>query len=128
VQVRSEKITAAAWGHVSYQMRLIWLITYDSTCLGEQVRKDIINDLRLRSPKVLVSSFNRPNIHYTVRYVTEEGNPMHDIPNILGGASSCSLIYVLKRETADQVAAYLRKQGGPHRLHTCHFPQSPSVS
>lgn len=33
-----------------------------------QVRDDVIKQLRLRSPAVLLSSFNRPNIHYQVLF------------------------------------------------------------
>ena len=32
-----------------------------------QVREDIVRALALRDPRVFVSSFNRPNLHYRVR-------------------------------------------------------------
>ena len=39
---------------------------------GFQVQEDIIASLRLQDAVTLVSSFDRPNIMYTVRYLTSQ--------------------------------------------------------
>eukprot|EP00884_Botryococcus_braunii_P015709 jgi/Botrbrau1/2821/Bobra.0125s0031.2 len=78
---------------------------------ASQVREDIITHLRLRSPRILVSSFNRPNIHYSVRYLEGSKTKMQSLVDVLGSNPSCSIIYVLKRDTADAAAAFLSSRG-----------------
>jgi ATP-dependent DNA helicase RecQ len=82
-----------------------------------QVQADIIDSLALKSPLHLVASFDRPNIHFSVMPLLEAENPIPIVAKTLKeGGFPCSIIYVLKRETADDVARKLKKLG---EIHAC---------
>ncbi|WCT12424.1 DNA helicase RecQ [Mucilaginibacter jinjuensis] len=72
-------------------------------------RKDIREKLALHQPKEFVSSFNRPNISYTVA-------PKKDSYNQLLGfldehQEDSGIIYCLSRQNTEHLAADLQKQG-----------------
>lgn len=76
--------------------------------------------MRIPNAVKLVSSFNRPNIHYSVRFVTDaQPEPLPHIVALLkegrraaaDGAWPCSIIYALKKESTEEIAAGLTKKG-----------------
>lgn len=84
------------------------------------MQNDIVKQLRMHNAVKLVSSFNRPNIHYSVKVVTEaQPEPMPHIVALLkegrradaNGAWPCSIIYALKKETTEEVAMALSSKG-----------------
>ena len=87
---------------------------------AQQVQDDIIKQLRIPHAVKLVSSFNRANIHYSVKFVTDaQPEPMPHIVSLLkegkraaaDGAWPCSIIYALKKESTEEIAAGLTKKG-----------------
>lgn len=81
-----------------------------------QVQEDIVQSLQLRNPLRLVSSFDRPNIHFRVQPLKESEDPVPIIARLIsesreGGGLPCAIIYTLKRESADDIAARLSAQG-----------------
>ncbi|KXZ52482.1 hypothetical protein GPECTOR_9g526 [Gonium pectorale] len=113
---------------------------------ASQVQDDICNQLRLSSPLRLLSSFNRPNIAYSVRYLdveaaeaagmaaaavaaagkgaaaeaaAEGADEMGALIRLLkqrrtaGGSAPCSIVYCQKRDTCEEVAARLCREGLP---------------
>ena len=59
-------------------------------CMCAQVQDDIVQVLQLRSPVRLLSSFNRPNISYAVRYqLAGSKPPVEQIAQLLGSDSAC---------------------------------------
>lgn len=76
-----------------------------------QVQEDIVKSLQLRNPLCLVSSFDRPNIHFSVRLLKDADDPVPLIAKALDagrGEPPCAIIYTLKRESADLIAASLQ--------------------
>lgn len=75
----------------------------------EITRKDIISQLQLRQPSVLVASFNRPNIKYFVQPKKDVLRALlaylNDHPNDSG------IIYCLSRKGTESLAADLREKG-----------------
>lgn len=73
------------------------------------VRKDIVKRLELKSPELLVSSFNRPNIFYRV----EPKHRSYDqLLNYLDRHKDDSgIIYCLSRNSVDDLAEDLRDEG-----------------
>jgi ATP-dependent DNA helicase RecQ len=75
----------------------------------ERVRQDIVAQLGLKNPEVLVGNFDRPNLNYRVL-------PRHDstrqiLQVLQRHAGEAGLIYCLTRRDVDELAALLRQQG-----------------
>ncbi|RYZ52695.1 MAG: DNA helicase RecQ [Sphingobacteriales bacterium] len=72
-------------------------------------QQDILEKLRLRSPRVFVSSFNRPNIHY---FIQPKKQAMQQIADYLHThADSSGIIYALSRAGTEDIAHALRSMG-----------------
>ncbi|MGM0416083.1 MAG: DNA helicase RecQ [Thermodesulfobacteriota bacterium] len=80
----------------------------------EQTRKDIIQRLGLESAKTFISSFDRPNIRYTV---VEKQQPMRQLQEFLqrypgeAGTEPAGIVYALSRKRVDDISAKLRRAG-----------------
>ena len=73
------------------------------------VRKDIFDRLALDGAELFVSSFNRPNIHYTVE---PKRNSYGQLLNFLSERKDQSgIIYCLSRSSVESLAADLRDEG-----------------
>ncbi|CAI5504127.1 unnamed protein product, partial [Closterium sp. Naga37s-1] len=76
-----------------------------------KVREDIVSSLCLRNPTTLISSFNRPNIYYEVRY-KDLMDPYKDLRDtLLASKQQCGIIYCHSRSTCDELACYLTRDG-----------------
>eukprot|EP00850_Spirogloea_muscicola_P014358 SM000102S09216 [mRNA] locus=s102:283323:289045:+ [translate_table: standard] len=81
-----------------------------------KVRKDVIATLDLHEPVVLISSFNRPNIHYEVRYKDIMNNPQHDLQVLLKqDKDKCAIVYCHSRADCDEIGHYLSSHDIPCR-------------
>ena len=73
------------------------------------VRKDIVERLAIKDAEVFVSSFNRPNIYYSVE---PKRNSYGQLLNFLEERKDQSgIIYCLSRNSVDSLAADLRDEG-----------------
>mgnify|MGYP000957729801 CR=1 FL=1 len=76
----------------------------------QQTREEIAERLQLKAAPVFLSSFDRPNIRYTV---VEKDNPrkqlLHFLRNNHVGASG--IVYCLSRKKVDETAKWLKEQG-----------------
>jgi ATP-dependent DNA helicase RecQ len=74
-------------------------------------RQEIISRLGLDEARVFISSFDRPNIRYTV---VERDNPRCQLLAFLGGhRGEAGIIYCLSRRKVDETAVWLGTQGIP---------------
>ena len=74
-----------------------------------QVRDDIVAELRLKDPNVLVGSFDRPNLIYRVRPRTDRvGQVVAAINRHRGQAG---IIYCIRRSEVDELTAALTRRG-----------------
>lgn len=74
-----------------------------------QTRDDIVQVLGLRDARQFTTSFDRPNIRYTV---LEKHRPQSQLKRFLANrGDSSGIIYALSRKRVEEVAAYLREQG-----------------
>jgi len=72
-------------------------------------RREILARLGLEAARVFVSSFDRPNIRYTV---VERDNPRRQLLGFLAGhAGEAGIVYCLSRRKVDETAAWLETQG-----------------
>ena len=75
----------------------------------EQVREDIVNQLGLQKPEIFISSFNRPNLTYTIQPKME---PLGSLLSLLekhqGGSA---IVYRFSRKATEETALELSERG-----------------
>jgi ATP-dependent DNA helicase RecQ len=75
----------------------------------ERVRRDIIAQLALRDPEVLVGNFDRPNLTYRV---LPRQNELRQVLEVIERhPDEGGIIYCISRREVDELAAALRKRG-----------------
>ena len=76
---------------------------------GERVRRDIVNELRLDDPLVLVGSFDRPNLTYRV---LRRGNLHAQLKQILARhEDEAGVVYCSSRREVESLAEWLTGEG-----------------
>jgi ATP-dependent DNA helicase RecQ len=75
-----------------------------------QVRDDIAKCLKLRSPKVQVTGFDRPNLRYASRFFRNDGEKDAALLNGLTRARGTGIIYCATRRTVEELAALLEEK------------------
>jgi ATP-dependent DNA helicase RecQ len=80
------------------------------TATADQLtRQEIITRLGLDAARVFISSFDRPNIRYTV---VERDNPRRQLLDFLAGQrGAAGIVYCLSRKKVDETAVWLNQQG-----------------
>ena len=76
----------------------------------EITRVDIIKNLNLENGKVFVSSFDRPNIEYTVKIKDNEKKQLLNFIKQQHQGDS-GIVYCISRKRVEEVAEYLKKEG-----------------
>jgi ATP-dependent DNA helicase RecQ len=72
-------------------------------------REEIIQRLGLDAARIFISSFDRPNIRYTV---VEKDNPRHQLLDFLSGRrNEAGIVYCLSRKKVEETAEWLVAQG-----------------
>ena len=75
----------------------------------EQVRRDIIAQLALKEPVVLVGNFDRPNLTYRV---LPRHEPMKQVQEVLDRhKGEAGIVYCMRRRDVDDLAAALKNRG-----------------
>ena len=75
----------------------------------EKVRNDIIDQLQLRTPRVLVSSFDRPNLTYRVLPQSDAAEQIREVCERHRGSGG--IVYCLRRNDVEIIAEFLKKKG-----------------
>jgi ATP-dependent DNA helicase RecQ len=76
-----------------------------------QTRDDIVRVLGLKAARRFITSFDRPNIRYTV---LEKHRPQSQLLRFLGTQGSHSgIVYALSRKRVEEIAAFLAEHGFP---------------
>ena len=74
-----------------------------------KVQSDIIKNLALRDPEVLISSFNRANLYYEVQPKIKKDLTVKSIVKYISGHKGKSgIIYTLNRKTTEELADLLK--------------------
>jgi ATP-dependent DNA helicase RecQ len=75
----------------------------------EQVRGDIVRQLRLANPEIFLASFNRPNLNYTI---LPKNKPVRQVYEFIRTRpNEAGIVYVQSRKTAESMAAALAEEG-----------------
>ena len=158
---RWRRLCSSAGHDFRSSYRKLWLVRQElprcpimalTATASPRVQADITQQLRLRQPVVLRSSFNRPNIEIRLRYLdlscsrggggggsgivgaASPANPLPALAQLLqerqlaslegGSSSGATIIYCHKRDMADRVAAVLSRQGLPCRAYHAGLPDA----
>ncbi len=74
-----------------------------------EVREDIIRQLELREPFLLVSGFDRPNLYWEVQTPRSKREALLDF--LRGREGESGLVYCSTRKNVEEVCAFLRERG-----------------
>ncbi len=75
-----------------------------------KVQEDIIKNLKLKSPNIYISSFNRPNLYYEVRPKTKNINK-ELIQLVREREGKSGIVYCMMRKTTEKIAEMLQANG-----------------
>ncbi len=75
----------------------------------EKVRIDIVDQLGLKGPRVLVSSFDRPNLTYRVLPQLDLQDQIREVCERHRGSGG--IVYCLRRKDVESVTEYLQRKG-----------------
>lgn len=99
----------------------IALHAYTATAT-ERVRADIVRNLALESPEVLVGSFDRPNLVYRV---AQRGSAIQQIRDVVDRhPNESGIVYCIRRDDVDATAAQLQSMG--YRAKPYHAGMDPA--
>src|SRR5919112_1180598 len=76
-----------------------------------RVRQDILISLKMRSPEVVVTSFNRPNLTYRVIPAKEKKHKLPRILDVIRNSPPPGIVYATTRKECDELSASLRRSG-----------------
>jgi ATP-dependent DNA helicase RecQ len=86
----------------------------------QATRNEILQRLGLSEARVFLSSFDRPNIRYTV---VEKDNARKQLLGFLGGRQGqAGIVYCLSRKKVEETAAWLSAQGYPALAYHAGLP------
>lgn len=75
-------------------------------------RQDIVKQMRLRDPRIFISSFNRPNLSLTVKRGYQQKEKSKAILDFIGKhRGESGIIYCMSRNKTETVAQMLQKNG-----------------
>ncbi|HEY6579523.1 MAG TPA: ATP-dependent DNA helicase RecQ [Rubrobacter sp.] len=76
-----------------------------------RVRQDILRSLKMRSPEVVVTSFNRPNLTYRVVPAKEKKHKLPRILDVIRNSPPPGIVYATTRKECEELAKDLRRSG-----------------
>lgn len=93
---------------------------------GEATRKDIIQSLNLTDPTVFISSFDRPNISYTIAKKTKKAQNYERLLDFIetNHSKESGIVYCLSRKKTEDTAKFLKQNGV--KAYAYHAGMAPS--
>jgi ATP-dependent DNA helicase RecQ len=76
----------------------------------DAVRRDIVEQLRLREPRTFITGFARPNLHYEVQYPRTERQKAEALIRFLRETPGPGIIYASTRKRTEEVAALVAEE------------------
>ena len=85
-----------------------------------QVAADIMDKLGFKKPNLLTGDFARPNLSYVFR---ETDDKMGRLLKVCRGVKGSGIVYVARRKSAEDLAAFLRAQGESAECYHAGLPR-----
>ena len=76
-----------------------------------QVRQDIVTNLGLSQPQIVIGDFDRPNLFWNVRQVKFEARRYYLIKMLSGLTKGSAIVYTPSRKLADDLAEFFQAEG-----------------
>ena len=76
----------------------------------DAVRRDIVEQLRLREPRTFITGFARPNLHYEVQYPRTERQKTELLTRFLRETPGSGIIYASTRKKTEEAAAMIAQE------------------
>lgn len=74
-----------------------------------RVRDDIVDQLKLKSPVIQTSGFDRPNLYFDVQHPKDKMQALWNF--VSHHQSECGIVYCITRAQTEEVAEYLNSRG-----------------
>ncbi len=78
---------------------------------SEPVRKEIVERLRMKKPRIFVGGFDRPNIHLRVDRFDAEEKKLEAVVHQVRWADKPGIVYVATRKAAEEIMRGLEQEG-----------------
>ena len=78
----------------------------------ERVRHDIVEQLALRSPRIFITGFVRPNLRYEVQLPYGKGLKDRLLEGFLRETAGCGIVYASSRKRCEEVAQRIQQTTG----------------
>ena len=75
----------------------------------KEVVQDMVNMLRLKTPTILITGFDRKNLNFSVQTPKDKYEVLHKY--IVDNKDSCGIIYCLTRKVVEEVCSRLNSEG-----------------
>lgn len=75
-----------------------------------QVRDDIVSFLKLKSPKLHVTGFDRPNLRYAARYFRRDADKDSALVRGLAASPGTGIVYCATRKAVEELTAFLAER------------------
>ncbi len=75
------------------------------------VRQDIVRQLRLRQPRIVVSGFDRENLRYAVRECRNDDDKAATLMTTLRAETRPAIVYASTRSTVERIAKLISRAG-----------------
>lgn len=98
-------------GHLKEEFPDVPIVALTATA-DKTTREDILQQLNLNSPKIFLTSFDRPNLSLEVKGGLVEKDKIKTILRFIDKRPrECGIIYCMTRKTTEKVALKLRQEG-----------------
>lgn len=98
-------------GHLKEEFPDVPIVALTATA-DKTTREDILQQLKLNSPKIFLTSFDRPNLSLEVKGGLVEKDKIKTILRFIDKRPrECGIIYCMTRKTTEKVALKLRQEG-----------------
>jgi len=76
------------------------------------VQEDISHQLGMEHTVRIVTGFNRPNLHFSVRFTPDSTAKQRELQNLLKNTRGSSIVYVGTRRLSEEIADFVRRACG----------------
>ncbi|HEU4995894.1 MAG TPA: ATP-dependent DNA helicase RecQ [Gemmatimonadaceae bacterium] len=96
--------------HVSDQLGRPQVVALTATATPS-VRRDIMRQLRMRSPAVVVGGFDRVNLHYAVRSCRSDTDKDRALIEVVRAYARPAIVYASTRSSVERLTRHLTRSG-----------------